>query len=638
MTSKLSKKSKRQAEAIKQRKSRLLWFDVNSGLFETKAKPLKTKKINPKAIIYCRVSDKKQVTEGHWLEGQQRVCEEWCLKNNIWIDQIFLEPWVSGADFERKEFQKALSYLNEQNKVFTNITHFIVTEASRISRPEDIAQAFIMEEKIKSYGVDIIKVDTPGLDDNTDEGHLFKTIQYAVAGYERKKIAKRVANGRRNRLLNGHRPFPKPPVGYKRTRLSKRDYLDEIDPLKAPIMKEGFELYASDVIQTQADLRRFRSDKGLLSSTPWVTKLQRNIVEQVFQLHRLFFYAWFIIYPEWDVNEPIEWAHEGIISLSTVYEIIQKLQKDHRATNKIKLQCFRMSDQHPLRGVVRCEGCGRLFTSRNTSKMVNDPDKPNVKVKKLYPYYGCNNKDCLHRVNVKKAELEQQFELILAQIKLPSNIIKLLESIFDEQYEFAKSNKSVLKERTAQNIRILKDRMSIIERTLLKTSNVKLYDKLEAERAELDCQLWDLEEQGSLGKKDENAYILRLSKVKMLFSDPLGLWRLSNQQMRGLLIKVRFWGELHYSKIEGLKTVENQGLLRIISSLKDGISTHWAIEWFYKTELHANFQPLLSYISKYKSLISEIYNKSGQFWNYRWVGQNQSKLVGISQSIKPDTG
>ncbi len=57
----------------------------------------------------------------------------------------------------------------------------MVSEASRISRPDDIAEAFMMEESIKSTGVKIVSLDMPGIDESTDEGHFFKTLTYAFA-------------------------------------------------------------------------------------------------------------------------------------------------------------------------------------------------------------------------------------------------------------------------------------------------------------------------------------------------------------------------------------------------------------------------------------------------------------------------
>lgn len=50
----------------------------------------------------------------------------------------------------RKEFDACIAYLDEQNKKYTKITHFVVSEASRISRPDDIVEAFTMEASIKA--------------------------------------------------------------------------------------------------------------------------------------------------------------------------------------------------------------------------------------------------------------------------------------------------------------------------------------------------------------------------------------------------------------------------------------------------------------------------------------------------------
>jgi len=82
---------------------------------------------------------------------------------------------------QRKELDNCINYLEEQNKKMLKITHFVVSEASRISRPDDIVEAFTLEARIKSTGVKIVTLDMPGIDESTDEGHLFKTIQYAIA-------------------------------------------------------------------------------------------------------------------------------------------------------------------------------------------------------------------------------------------------------------------------------------------------------------------------------------------------------------------------------------------------------------------------------------------------------------------------
>jgi len=58
-------------------------------------------------------------------------------------------------------------------------------------------------------------------------------------------------------------------------------------------------LFANDIILTQADLRRYWVKKWLRTNAPNAKELPKTFPEKVFQLHRLFFYAWYIYYPNW---------------------------------------------------------------------------------------------------------------------------------------------------------------------------------------------------------------------------------------------------------------------------------------------------------------------------------------------------
>ena len=203
-------------------------------------------------------------------------------------------------------------------------------------------------------------------------------------GYERKKITRMMKNGRRNRLLDGYRPFGKLPLGYRRKRLSEKEYIDFVDPEKGHIVKSGLELYANDILPTHTDLRKYRDEKGLKANGNNSTTLYRSFVAKLLQLHRIIFYAGYIIYPDRGIDEPIKGKHEGLISLDTAYRIIEKQQKINGNTNKKKVKCLKMSDEHPLRGVITCPFCERKFTSRNTRKY---RVKNGNKVCTSYPYY-----------------------------------------------------------------------------------------------------------------------------------------------------------------------------------------------------------------------------------------------------------
>ena len=88
----------------------------------------------------------------------------------------------------------------------------MVSEASRISRNDQLLTSLQMEEPIKATGAKIVTLDMPSIDKGTDEGKLMKYMQYIYANYEAKTIFQRANNGKINRLKNGFRPFGKPPL------------------------------------------------------------------------------------------------------------------------------------------------------------------------------------------------------------------------------------------------------------------------------------------------------------------------------------------------------------------------------------------------------------------------------------------
>jgi len=45
---------------------------------------------------------------------------------------------------------EAIRYLEKENKKFTKIHYFVVTDADRIARPDDIAEAFTLEQSIEA--------------------------------------------------------------------------------------------------------------------------------------------------------------------------------------------------------------------------------------------------------------------------------------------------------------------------------------------------------------------------------------------------------------------------------------------------------------------------------------------------------
>jgi len=63
--------------------------------------------------------------------------------------KVFREEGVSGKLMDRKAMNEAIRFLEKENNKYTKIHYFIVTDADRIARPDDIAEAFTLEQSIE---------------------------------------------------------------------------------------------------------------------------------------------------------------------------------------------------------------------------------------------------------------------------------------------------------------------------------------------------------------------------------------------------------------------------------------------------------------------------------------------------------
>lgn len=511
-----------------------------------------------KAIIYTRVSTDGQVTQWHGLESQETICKERCLRQS-WLEievvKVFREEGVSGKLMDRKAMSEAMAFLKQENKKYTKIHYFIVTDADRIARPDDIAQAFTLEQDIEALGVKIITVNNKR-DTETDEGKFLHTIQYAIAGLERRKILRRTMNGKLSSLKNGWRPFGNPPVGYLRERNKDcKGYIDRIDMVKWPLIREGLELYAYGSEYTKSQLHQFRSEKWLLTSTS-KGKLYISFIEKVFAVYRLYFYAGYIYYPERGIDTPILWKQDALISLDVVERILKK-EMDRSRIKRKKSPNFNTDLQaHPLKGFIACTECGR--------KLGCYASKWNGGV---YHYYTCGNKYCNSRFTIRKEEMEHEFEQFINQMKVPKKHLSIFKSQIMKEWEESKKNKENRLPQIQWKLLSMQDRMKKIEEKLLVINHEWLIKKLEDERTQLEILHDDLKSKIKQQKNNEENLKKTLSQADFIFTEPVEVRKKSRYEIRQLLFRVWFSGNLHYQKNQWYRTNETTGLHYPFSSI-----------------------------------------------------------------------
>jgi DNA invertase Pin-like site-specific DNA recombinase len=68
-----------------------------------------------KAIIYCRVSDPKQETQGNGLATQETCCRQFADQNGLEVEMVFRDTLTGGGDgFLRPGLKAMLTFLDAQ--------------------------------------------------------------------------------------------------------------------------------------------------------------------------------------------------------------------------------------------------------------------------------------------------------------------------------------------------------------------------------------------------------------------------------------------------------------------------------------------------------------------------------------------
>lgn len=195
-----------------------------------------------RAILYPRVSSKKQAKEGDSIDAQTRRLKSYCKEKEFDIVGIYTDAGKSasisedkiivnivGDDFivktslnKRPGFKRILK--EAKGKKFDAVVFF---KWDRFSRDSSFSKHFKIY--LKRMGVDLIPTD-----DKDDP--FISDIRQAMGEEEIRKMKDRVRATRLERFERGMM-VAKPPFGYK---LNKRKKTMEIDKKKAEIVKKAF--------------------------------------------------------------------------------------------------------------------------------------------------------------------------------------------------------------------------------------------------------------------------------------------------------------------------------------------------------------------------------------------------------------
>ncbi|MCB9942438.1 MAG: recombinase family protein [Geminicoccaceae bacterium] len=479
------------------------------------------------AVIYCRVSSKKQVRDGHGLESQEARCREYAQAHGYAVEAVFPDDVSGGGDFMKRPGMIALlSYLDAQPEKSYVV---IFDDLKRFARDTEFHLQLRKAFRARKARVECLNFKF----DDSPEGKFIETILAAQGALEREQNGRQVTQKMRARMQNGYWVF-QAPVGYRYAKTPTHGKLLVPDEPVASIVTEALEAYACGRLDSQAEVKRFLESRPAFPKNGYGTVRQQEVTRLLTRP----IYAGFLCHADWDIDW-VKGHHEPLVSLATFEKVQERRASGTKAPARKNI-----SEDFPLRGFVLCDDCGKPLTACWSKGKT-----------KKYPYYLCDTRGCPScRKSIPQAEIEGAFEEIVRSLQPTRRLIELATLMFknawQQRSEQTKARLAAFRKDLAD---IEAETERLLERIIAATNDsvVKAYEtkieQLERRRLSLTEKLQD----GELpqGRFEE---FIELS-LKFL-ANPWNLWRSGRITLQRTVLRLAFSERISYSRNEGYRT------------------------------------------------------------------------------------
>ena len=422
-----------------------------------------------RVCLYARFSSHNQTEQS--IEGQVRVCTEFCQKHGFHIVETYVDRATSAAhDIEKRtSFLKMIS-----DSAKDKFQAVVVYKLDRFSRSRYDAATY--KYRLKKNGVALISA-TENITD-TPEGIILESVLEGMAEFYSAELSQKITRGLRESALKQNVVGGQLPLGYK---IENKKYV--IDENTAPIVREAFQKYADG--ETVAEICREFNLKGYKSSKG--AKFGKCSFTRMFKNEK---YIGTYIYDKYKFENAIP----AIIDKKT-WRIVQARMNKQKMTHTRGKQKY----HYLLTGKIFCGHCGYQM-SGNTSGSLD------------YGFYQCYGKSS-YRNNCNKKNIRKE---TIEELVVKDALSLLTDERIKEIAKVACStNKAYIQEET--NIYEIKGKLHEVEVSLSNITKaiesgevpatlVKRMNELEAEKRTL------LKEQ-----KKESADVVQLDEEQVIY-------------------------------------------------------------------------------------------------------------------------
>ena len=492
------------------------------------------------AIIYARVSSRKQVKEGGGIESQAVRCRAYATSRGYEVVAMFTDD-MTGSKARRPGMDAMLSFLKQHK---TNPHIVLIDDISRLARGLK-AHIELRDELAQAGGI----LESPSVvfGDDSDSQFL-ENVLASSAQHFAQKNREQTINRMKARLANGYYVNARPPLGYKYIKGHGKELVRD-EPM-ASIVQEALEGFASGRFATQGEVRQF------LETQPEFPKNGKGGVthERASILLKQPIYAGMIDAPAWGISMR-EGKHQGLISWETFLKIQNRLGGGDRVQNRIDLH-----EDFVLRGAVDCGDCDKPLTAC-WSKGKN----------KRYPYYLCFNKECgSYRKSIARDQLEGEFEGLLAQLQPTQNLFTIASKMFRDLWEHMAATNQERAIRLKGDLTRLESNMTKLVDKMLDTDNAIVSEQIEKRITALESEKLLLAEKIEKLGKPVRGFDEMFEHALTFLANPYKIWTNGTFSDQRNVLKLAFSGRLKYSRNGGLRTPQSSIPFKVLGSFWDG--------------------------------------------------------------------
>lgn len=486
-------------------------------------------------FTYCRVSSRKQVTEGNGLSSQLQECKEYAKKHGYKIIQSFQDEAISGGDRERDGLDKML----EQCQKNPNWT-VLFPSTSRLARDTIflLSTVKLLREKYK-YSVQFFNLF--GIDLKTDAGWLMLTMIGGQDEFMRKNNATTVMSKQLARLQQGFHIY-QPPLGYtyEKTTMGKMIVPNQ----QAEGLKNVMEDFANGRFEGYKEMEDYLQSIGIKRRGDDLKKTLANPL-----------YAGFIHKPDlgidmWDdkYESRPNAKHKPIIDLITYVKILERLGIKSRSIQKSS-----DNDTFCYKRLAKCFVCNNYLCS--------EVQKKKLATKTLeFTYYKCCNRNCSQRnktisfakINDEVINYVARHSLIESEVELIKNEIETKTNlkILSDKKELARLDKEIAK---------LKEYNKDILDKIITCKSKEVMESLEQLTINNNNQILEYKKQITLFEPTKKTELLNVSNQMLKLANNLDIVMIkSSYENKKKLLSVVFPDGFVVQKQEQIVFVSNQ--------------------------------------------------------------------------------